>query len=92
MDMSRGVWEAGTTSSGPGTRLSHEASGGREGRVGEGPDRMEREIPVCVWGGKAPGEEGGQTCAGCWGGPAEEALAETTHFLTFHSNVIRMGI
>lgn len=31
-------------------------------------------------------------CCG-WGcGASEEALAKTTHFLTFHSKVIRMGI
>lgn len=53
MGMSSGVWEAGTTISRPGTGLSHEASGGREGSVGEGPDRMQRlllllqrELPV----------------------------------------------
>lgn len=34
--------------------------------------------------------EGTGTLGGTWGGG--EALAETTHFLTFHSKVIRMGI
>lgn len=42
---------------------------------------------------QSPVEEEGETCAlGGDRGAGEEALAETTHFLTFHSKVIRMGI
>lgn len=67
--ISSGVWEACATMSGPAAGRSHEAS---RGPVGQGPDRIHGGRPV----GAKPGEEGGQTCAGCWGGPAEEALAK----------------
>lgn len=42
--------------------------------------------------GTAPPEAGGQTPVGGTLRAGEAALAETTHFLTFHSKVIRMGI
>lgn len=67
--ISSGVWKVCTTMSRPAAGPSHEALGGT---VGQEPDRTHGGMPL----GAKPGEEGSQTCAGCWGGPAEEALAK----------------
>lgn len=84
------VWEAGTAICVPGTWPQEGEKGEweRSPQDPEAPAWLQMEIPG---GAKPPKRKGPDLCQGLvWA--CEEALAETTHFLTFHSNVIRMGI